>query len=66
MKDASNELRCPHCKQVFSHTSSLSRHKSSQCGAFKSFVCNSCERQFQRKDSLARHCKDGCKKLKEK
>ena len=66
MKDASNELRCPDCKQVFSHTSSLSRHKSSQCGALKSFVCNSCDRQFQRKDSLARHCNDGCKKLKEK
>ena len=29
MKDASNELRCPDCKQVFSHISSLS-HISSQ------------------------------------
>jgi hypothetical protein len=66
MKVTSKEIKCPDCQQIFSHSSSLSRHRSSQCLRLKSFSCDSCDRPFQRKDSLARHLKDGCKKLKER
>ena len=49
------DFKCPDCQKVFTHSSSLHRHRREIHSRAKKFKCRHCLMAFSRKDSLNRH-----------
>ena len=55
-----NVFTCNVCNKVYSHASSLSRHKK-EAHSDSEYTCPNCNKSFPRNESLVRHIDQGCK-----